>query len=208
MQDYHDILTFWFGEPGEADLPDADRTELWFHDFADRPESERLGFARLLGEVAAGEFTEWNETPQGALATIIVLTQFPGKLFAAAEDDMAYNTLALELCQAGLTQGYDRELSLIQRVFYYMPLLSAEDLQLQEMSLELYQGLVKMALPETRDLFRLFVSWAQRQHQVIKQFGRFPELNELLDRESTDEELVYLTEVINDEDEDESHAQA
>jgi uncharacterized protein (DUF924 family) len=31
-------------------------------------------------------------------------------------------------------------------------------------------------------------------HYVIEQFGRFPELNEMLGRESTEEELAFLAE--------------
>jgi len=34
--------------------------------------------------------------------------------------------------------------------------------------------------------------WADRHHYVVEQFGRFPELNKLLGRESTDEELAFI----------------
>jgi uncharacterized protein (DUF924 family) len=33
---------------------------------------------------------------------------------------------------------------------------------------------------------------AQKHHYVIERFGRFPELNEILGRESTEEEIAFV----------------
>jgi len=45
---------------------------------------------------------------------------------------------------------------------------------------------------EYRKPFEVTLSFAKSHHFVIEKFGRFPELNEMLDRESMEEELAFL----------------
>jgi uncharacterized protein (DUF924 family) len=45
---------------------------------------------------------------------------------------------------------------------------------------------------EYRKPFEVTLSFAKSHHFVIEKFGRFPELNGILDRESTPEELVFI----------------
>jgi len=40
--------------------------------------------------------------------------------------------------------------------------------------------------------FNVNLSFAKSHQYVIEKFGRFPELNEILGRESTDEELAFI----------------
>jgi uncharacterized protein (DUF924 family) len=39
-----------------------------------------------------------------------------------------------------------------------------------------------------------YVDYAQRHHDIVRRFGRFPHRNSILGRESTDAELAFLTE--------------
>ena len=68
--------------------------EKWFKKDAefDRAIAER--FASLHAEAAAGRKQDWAETPEGALALILVLDQFSRNMFrgtpkAFAQDEMA-----------------------------------------------------------------------------------------------------------------------
>jgi uncharacterized protein (DUF924 family) len=45
---------------------------------------------------------------------------------------------------------------------------------------------------EYRKSFEVTLSFAKSHHYVIEKFGRFPELNAMLDRESTEQELAFL----------------
>ena len=55
-----------------------------------------------------------------------------------------YDKTAQELCAEGLRENMDHSLTLIERVFFYMPLVHAEDVQSQEQSIRLFQNLVSL----------------------------------------------------------------
>ena len=99
---------------------------------------------------------------------------------------------ALELCVKGLDEKMDQSLTLIERVFFYMPLVHAEDAEVQERSIRLYQALVILSMTETTQVYQFFLAYAYAHFRVIKEFGRFPQRNEILGRQSTQAELVFL----------------
>jgi uncharacterized protein (DUF924 family) len=78
-------------------------------------------------------------------------------------------------------------LSGVQRQFVYLPFEHAEDLAMQQQALHLFAQLER----DVPALDGLLV-WAQRHHDVIERFGRFPHRNEALGRASTAEELEFL----------------
>jgi uncharacterized protein (DUF924 family) len=43
-----------------------------------------------------------------------------------------------------------------------------------------------------RKPFEGSLEWAEKHRYVIERFGRFPELNEILVRESTQEEIAFI----------------
>ena len=43
-----------------------------------------------------------------------------------------------------------------------------------------------------RQPFEGSLEWAEKHRYVIERFGRFPELNEILGRESTQEEVEFM----------------
>jgi len=76
----------------------------------------------------------------------------------------------------------------VERQFAYLPFEHAEDLALQDRSIELFCALE--AFPETRGL----AGWARKHRVIVERFGRFPHRNAALGRESTQEELAFLKE--------------
>ena len=52
-----------------------------------------------------------------------------------------------------------------------------------------------LALPETKLLYQSFFKFAEQHYSIIERFGRFPQRNALLGRESTPEEKLYLERV-------------
>lgn len=87
---------------------------------------------------------------------------------------------------------YDHTLSLIERVFFYFPLMHSENLEMQATAVRAYQILVNLAFPETRGIFESFLDYAVRHYEVIKRFGRFPQRNEIIGRPSTAEEQEFM----------------
>lgn len=188
----HEILNFWFGDLGQADLPSSDRTNLWFG------ESEKLKkdmlklFSNEFVAASNGQLDNWSMTPRGRLALIILLDQFPRWAFRNSPNAFSQDENAQTLCVEGLLQHMDQSLTLIERVFFYMPLVHAEDALQQEKSIQLFQNLVSLSMSETTQVYQLFLAYAYAHFRVIKEFGRFPQRNHILGRESTEAEVAFL----------------
>ncbi len=188
MDTPREVLEFWFGpdhEPGGAE-PEFRREWFMKDDAFDQQIGER--FADEVERGARGEYDEWAETPAGRLALIILLDQFSRNLFRGSPRSWTQDLLAQKLCLEGIEQGHDVELGIVERAFFYLPLEHAEDLHLQELSVEKYREL----LESDPDLADGFYDYAVRHHEIIERFGRFPHRNEVISRPSTPEEEEFL----------------
>ena len=188
----HELLNQWFGHLGSADLPSSDRTNLWFGE-NDMVKRHLVDTFRPEYETASkGGLNEWAGTPRGRLALIILLDQFPRYLHKGSSLAFSLDKKAQHLCVEGLREKMDQSLTLIERVFFYMPMVHAEDTLTQEQSIRLYQDLVSLSMDETTQVYQLFLAYAYAHFRVIKEFGRFPQRNRLLGRQSTDKEIAFL----------------
>jgi uncharacterized protein (DUF924 family) len=188
----HDLLDFWFGHLGSADLPTSDRTNLWFGENEVVKQKLLTSFGAEYEAAEAGSLADWAKTPRGRLALIILLDQFSRYIHRRTSQAFAYDEEALKLCVEGLREEMDHSLTLIERVFFYMPLVHSEDNQHQEQSIRLYQDLVSLSMSETTQIYQLFLAYAYAHYRVIKEFGRFPQRNQALSRKSTEAELAFL----------------
>jgi uncharacterized protein (DUF924 family) len=82
----------------------------------------------------------------------------------------------------------------IRRVFAYLPLEHAENLELQQRCVALFDALGREVPAEQRMSYADYLDYARRHEAVIARFGRFPHRNALLGRTSTPEEQAYLAE--------------
>jgi uncharacterized protein (DUF924 family) len=188
----HELLNFWFGNLGSADLPNSDRTNLWFGE-NDVVKSKLVhAFIKEFEQAVSGDLEFWAGSPRGRLALILLLDQFPRYIHRSSADAFAYDDKAQQLCVEGLRDKMDHSLTLIERVFFYMPLVHAENSEIQEKSIRLYQELVTLSMSETTQIYQLFLAYAYAHFRVIKEFGRFPQRNKILGRDSTDAELAFL----------------
>jgi len=188
----HELLDKWFGHLGSADLPTSDRTNLWFGD-NETVKSEIIKvFTTEFDKATAGDLTEWAKTPRGRLALIILLDQFPRFIHRRSSLAFSCDEDAQRLCAEGLRNKMDQSLTLIERVFFYMPLVHSENEANQEQSIRLYQDLVSLSMAETTQIYQLFLAYAYAHFRVIKEFGRFPQRNKVLGRACTEAELAFL----------------
>ncbi|MCE3238061.1 MAG: hypothetical protein K0R24_1042 [Gammaproteobacteria bacterium] len=188
----HEILAFWFGDLGTADLPSSDRTHLWFGDSEELKKKMMLLFKEEYEAAVMNQLVTWRDTPRGRLALIILLDQFSRCFYRASAKAFAYDEAAQVLCETGLADKLDQSLTLIERVFFYMPFVHSESAEKQERSIRLFQQLVTLSLPETTQVYQLFLAYAYAHFRVIKEFGRFPQRNEMLGRQSTAAEIAFL----------------
>jgi uncharacterized protein (DUF924 family) len=188
----HELLNFWFGNLGSADLPNSDRTNLWFGDNDTIKQQLVQTFTPEYNAAIAFQLLDWEKSSRGRLAIMILLDQFPRYLYKGTPRAFENDTRAQQLCEEGLQHKMDQTLTLIERVFFYMPLVHAENQILQEQSIRLYQDLVSLSMSETTQIYQLFLAYAYAHFRVIKEFGRFPQRNKILGRNNTDAEIAFL----------------
>jgi uncharacterized protein (DUF924 family) len=177
-----DVLQFWF--EGERHL----FRERWFRTDKkfDRDCRERFEFT--VRAALDGALDKWMETPEGALALVIVLDQFPRNMFRGSYQAYAGDAHARRVAREALAAGFDAQLSPIERVFLYLPFEHSEDLADQDLSVRLFSALAHEPGLEKG------VESADRHRAVVRRFGRFPHRNAMLGRASTAEEEAWLAE--------------
>ncbi|MGE0493056.1 MAG: DUF924 family protein [Vulcanimicrobiota bacterium] len=178
-----DVIKFWFEELEPSQ---------WFRGGDEVDELIRSRFAALLEQVHEGAHDGWAVTPQGRLALVLTLDQFPRNLYRGQARAFAYDEKALALVLGGLQQKADHELGPHQRAFFYLPLEHSESLEMQDLSLSHYAGLVLTAPPDQRGPLRNYLEFAWKHYAIIKRFGRYPHRNDILGRTSSDEEQEFL----------------
>jgi uncharacterized protein (DUF924 family) len=137
--------------------------------------------AHLLA--ARREYEDWLATAEGALALVLLLDQIPRNVFRRSGHAYATDPLARHYATRALTLGYDTQVDLPLRSFFYLPFQHSEAMADQERALELFAR-----LPAGAD------RWARHHHDIIQRFGRFPHRNAPLGRESTHAERAFLAE--------------
>lgn len=195
IEKYEEILKFWFGRVEETIVPTENRARIWFGEDPETDMEIRMRFDDYLEEGIRGNFFEWEEHARGQLALIILFDQFSRHIHRNDPRSYAQDSRALNICLRGISKEDEHALSLIERVFYYFPLLHSEQLGYQEQSMRAYQMLSQLAFVETRVIYDSFLKFANHHYTLIRRFGRFPQRNELLGRISTPEELAFLREI-------------
>ncbi len=175
-----EILTFWFGDPGDADYGKPQMKWFTKDDKFDAEIQER--FQDVMDDAAAGKLDEMAQSPEGAVALLIVLDQFPRNVYRGSPKAFAADAHARDVAAHVLEHGFDQQVMPVMRSFMYLPFEHSEDLADQERSMELFGALGGDGL-----------EWAEKHHVIIERFGRFPHRNAVLGRESTPEETAFLT---------------
>jgi uncharacterized protein (DUF924 family) len=179
------VLAFWF---------DPVHRDKWY---VTNPDFDALilhRFGPQLEQAVSGTLDKWAFTPAGWLALLIVLDQFPRNLYRHDARAWAQDFHAQRWALSGIEQGFDRRLPLLQRVFAYMPLEHAENMDLQRRVVSLFEALCDDVPPGRRDSYTGFLDYARRHEAVIARLGRFPHRNAVLGRACTPQELAYLAE--------------
>lgn len=186
-----EVLRYWFApEPGSGAAP----MKRWFSGSEAVDREIREHFGDVLSQAEAGALVHWREAPKSQLALIIVLDQFSRNLYRGSAQAFQNDAQALKLSWQMLEKRWDQTLPPLWRPFVYLPLEHSERLSDQEESLRRFELLLAATPAEQQAFYRNLLDYAQRHHDVIARFGRFPHRNERLGRESTPEEQTFLQE--------------
>ncbi|MBL8481404.1 MAG: DUF924 domain-containing protein [Rhodocyclaceae bacterium] len=182
------VLDCWFLPPDHKNHCQPRRE--WFYKDPAFDDMLRARFEPLVARGLAGGLLEWERSPLGRLARVLVLDQFPRNLYRGEARAYAGDPLALAAAQRALHADEDRELAPVQRHFLYMPYQHSENIAMQEVSVALFLALLDRF--PTQDMASAY-DYALRHEAVVRRFGRFPHRNEALGRVSTAEELEFLS---------------
>jgi uncharacterized protein (DUF924 family) len=188
-----EILDFWFGPVERWNLPGVTSAQqLWF---MGTPEIDTLinqKFRTTLEQATVGRLDHWMQSPEGALALLLLLDQFAMNVFRDQPRSFTVSHLALPYALEAIGKGFDQKVPPVQRIFFYLPLEHAEDIHLQNRSLELFKALIDAGEESEREMFEMTYDYAVRHHRVIERFGRYPDRNPILGRDPTPEEQKYM----------------
>ncbi|MDG9856298.1 DUF924 domain-containing protein [Pseudomonas nitroreducens] len=191
---WQSLLDWWFGNALDANEVAAQRNALWFGKSACQDVDSENRFGGLVRQALDGGLQEWEREPQSWLALVLLLDQLPRMIFRDSPRAYAGDARAQQLVRQGLEAGFDRQLPRIERVFVYIVLEHAENLASQNEAVRLYEELQGESSESEKVLFAGYLAYARKHQVVIKRFGRFPHRNAILGRESTVEEVQFLTE--------------
>lgn len=171
--DYPDILNFWFTELNP---------KQWFTKDDDLDSMIRKRFLTIHQRAERGELSGWRSTPEGRLAEIIVLDQFSRNIFRGRPEAFKNDPVALVLAQEIVLLNLDVKLDKDMRAFAYMPFMHSESKKIHEDFFYLFQNSGNEELLKFEALHK----------DIIDQFGRYPHRNDILSRNTTDDEKEFL----------------
>lgn len=166
--------------------------QFWFEDIEPRQqftkdlefdESIRTKFSETYQLATQGLLYAWREHPLDALAEILVLDQFSRNMFRNTPKAFEADTVALVLAQEAIRKKFDKELNNSKKAFFYMPFMHSESKEIHDIALFLFDQ------PGLEVSFNFEI----KHKAIIDRFGRYPHRNEILGRESTADELKFLS---------------
>ncbi len=168
-----DILDFWFAEPMRS---------KWFASTPQLDAAIKARFEHVWQVATRGELDDWQNTPDGCLALVIILDQLPLNMFRGTAKSFTSEAKGRDVARRAIEQGLDKQIDTLRLAFLYLPFMHSEDLVDQDLSVQLFET------AELKDNLR----FAQHHRKIVRRFGRFPHRNVILGRPSTSEENDYL----------------
>ena len=156
--------------------------DKWFKKDAAFDAAIREKFLATYEAAAKGDLAAWEASPEHALALTIVLDQFPRNMFRGSTRTFAADPVARAVAERALARGFDKDMTLHDRQFMYLPFEHSEALADQERCCDLFRA------TGDADLLK----WAEVHADIIRRFGRCPHRNAVLGRTTTAEEQAFL----------------
>ncbi|MBH0236291.1 DUF924 family protein [Methylobrevis albus] len=169
----HDAVCRFWREAGR---------EAWFTKDPAFDRRFRDRFIDLHLAVARREHDDWIETPEGALALMLLLDQFPRNVFRGTGHMYATDPLARHFARLAVGKGHQFGIEVELRVFLFLPFSHSEALADQELAVALHR-----AAGDAEGLHH-----ALGHRDIVARFGRFPHRNAILARDTTEAERAFL----------------
>ena len=172
------ILDFWFVESNMQD---------WFKKDEKYDEKIRGLFFQDLKKAINNEYEEWQDNAEECVALVILLDQFSRNLYRNTPDAFAQDYKTRLIVNEAIDRGYLEELEQKKIHFLLMPLIHSEDISDHIFG----HKLIDTYLKSFEHFEKIKKAW--NDHTIpIKNFGRYPHRNSVLNRKSTIEEEKFL----------------
>lgn len=168
------VNTFWFEELSQKD---------WFMKNEEVDLLIKTRFGELHKLASQNGLKSVRTSPKLRLAELIVLDQFSRNIYRGHPESFASDELALSLAKEAVSNGDDMKLSDLERKFVYMPYMHSESLEVHDEAVRLFEKLG----------FEDSLKFEHAHRDIIVRFGRYPHRNEILGRQSTPEEIEFLS---------------
>jgi uncharacterized protein (DUF924 family) len=142
----------------------------------------RLKFEPVHHAAARGAYDAWAETPEGALALLILLDQFPRNLYRDSGHAFATDCKARAVARHSADAGFHLRVEPELRQFFVLPFEHSEDLADQDFALAMATELGDADV----------LKWVKIHRDIVVRFGRFPHRNRCLGRTTTPAEQAFL----------------
>ncbi len=169
-----DLLEYWFREIGIARWlkPDA------------QLDAELLRRYRELYERAAnGGLAEWEGNPTGMIGLMLLLDQFPRRMFRGTPQAYATDDTAIDLARTAIIKHFDDRIDAAYKLCFYLPFAHSENMGDQRLALFYIRERTKNGD---------WLDYAESCYNTIAQFDRFPDRNKALGRVSSKAEEDFL----------------
>ena len=134
------------------------------------------------------EYDNWRNDAEECVALIILLDQLSRNFFRNNSKAFDQDAKCVLIVKEAINKRYLDSLEIDKIHFLLLPLIHSEDI----MDHELGHKLVDQYLNNHSEYTNIKKAWDD--HSVaIKKFGRYPHRNKILNRKSTNEEEVFLT---------------
>jgi len=172
------ILDFWFKE-----TPSKKR----FQKHKDFDALIKKNFLKDYELASKNEYDDWQDTPLGSLALVILFDQFSRNMFRDDPKAFSQDHKARLIVNDSVYAGFLDKMNQDQRFFMLLPLIHSEEITDHDMVYYLLDKYLK----DHSDLTSIKKFW--KDHTLaIKKFHRYPHRNIVLDRKSTPEEIEFL----------------
>ena len=172
------ILDFWFIKSNMED---------WFKKDDKYDQKIKTLFLEDLKKAINNKYDDWQDTAEESVALVILLDQFSRNIFRESSEAFSQDYKTRLIVNEAVDRGYLEGLNQNKIHFLLMPLIHSEDISDHIFGHKLIDAYLKS--------FEHFdkVKKAWNYHSIpIKKFGRYPHRNNILKRQSTPEEIVFL----------------
>lgn len=165
------VNNYWFSKRSQ---------QFWFASTPEIDNEIKKNYEQLWELAASGKLNEWRDSPEGCVALIIVLDQFPLNMFRGTAKSFQTEEMAVEVALKAIKKSYDEILNTDELLFLFMPLMHSENIEHQNIQVKLFEK------------YDFNDEYSKHHRNIVKKFGRFPHRNDILGRKSSADEVEYL----------------